>query len=42
MQPVLDAVAAAKVTTDGARVDAVLTRKAIGWPIFEALRKAMR
>jgi hypothetical protein len=42
MQPVLDAVAATKVTTDGARVDTVLTSKAIGWPIFEALRKAMR
>jgi len=42
LQPVLDAIAAAKVTTDGARVDAVLTSKTIGWPAFEALRKTMR
>jgi hypothetical protein len=42
LQPVLDAITAAKVTTDGARVDAVLTSKTIGWPAFEALRKAMR
>ena len=39
LQPVLDAVAATRVTTDGARVEAVLTSKA-GWPAFEALRKA--
>jgi hypothetical protein len=42
LQVVLDAIAAAKITTDGARVDAVLTSKAIGWPAFEALRKAIR
>ena len=42
LQPVLDAIAAAKVTTDGARVDAVLTSRTIGWPAFEALRKTMR
>lgn len=39
LQVVYDAIAATKVTADGARVDAVLTSKAIGWPAFEALRK---
>ncbi|HEX6812664.1 MAG TPA: hypothetical protein VF384_13640 [Planctomycetota bacterium] len=38
LQPLVDAIAATKITTDGAKVEAVLTSRTMGWPLLWALR----